>query len=112
MHKNIAYCGLDCLACPAYMATQQGDDKALERIASEWSNGELKFDPVEGNCVGCAEDGQHHSWCEICPVRKCGIDKMVKNCGFCVYYPCEELNKSFEKSKGIKDTLEKIKREL
>ena len=51
MDEKISFCGLDCLACPAYIATQQGDNKALERIASEWSNDEIKFNPEEIECV-------------------------------------------------------------
>ena len=111
MKENISFCGLDCLACPAYIATQHGDEKTLKRIASKWSNGELKFDPEEGTCVGCTEEGLHLSWCDICPVRKCGKDKKVKNCAYCVHYPCEELDDSFKKTKGVKDTLDKIRKE-
>ena len=36
MDKLIAYCGLDCAKCPAYVATQSGDPAELERVAAEW----------------------------------------------------------------------------
>ncbi|MFX1477314.1 MAG: DUF3795 domain-containing protein [Promethearchaeota archaeon] len=110
MEEKISFCGLDCLACPVYIATQQGDSHALERIAFNWSNGELKFNPDEINCVGCTVDGQHMSWCDICPVRKCGTGKKIKNCAYCIYYPCEELGKVFERSPGVEENLDKIKK--
>ena len=112
MDEKISFCGLDCLACPAYIATQQGDNKALERIASEWSNDEIKFNPEEIDCVGRTEDGQRFSWCDICPIRKCVMGKKVRNCAYCIYYPCEELDKSFERSPEAKETLDKIRKNL
>ncbi|MFX1345935.1 MAG: DUF3795 domain-containing protein [Promethearchaeota archaeon] len=112
MDKKISFCGFDCLACPAYLATQYGDKNALERISSEWSNNKIKYTPEEIDCVGCTEDGQHFSWCDICPIRKCGMGKKVKNCAYCIHYPCEELDKSFERLPERKETLDKIKKNL
>ncbi|MBN1875577.1 MAG: DUF3795 domain-containing protein, partial [Anaerolineae bacterium] len=36
MDKIIAYCGLNCAECPAYLATQANDMEALEHVAEEW----------------------------------------------------------------------------
>ena len=36
MDKMIAYCGLVCTDCPAYTATQENDQAALERVAAQW----------------------------------------------------------------------------
>jgi hypothetical protein len=36
MDKMIAYCGLVCTDCPAYVATQANDRDALERVAAQW----------------------------------------------------------------------------
>jgi len=33
MDENIAFCGMDCLSCPVYFATQNGDKNTLTRIA-------------------------------------------------------------------------------
>ncbi|MHA1915536.1 MAG: DUF3795 domain-containing protein [Promethearchaeota archaeon] len=112
MTEKISFCGLDCLACPAYMATQRGDQKMLKRLTSEWSNGELRFAPEEMDCVGCTEDGQHMNWCDICPVRKCVTGKKIKNCAYCVHYPCEDLDKPFERSSEAKKTLDSIRKNL
>ncbi|MFX1571479.1 MAG: DUF3795 domain-containing protein [Promethearchaeota archaeon] len=112
MEEKISFCGLDCLSCPAYIATQHGDRKALERIAIEWSNNELKFDSKNIDCVGCTEDGRHFSWCDICPIRKCGMGKKIKNCAHCIYYPCEELNQSLKNSFKARQKLDDIRKNL
>jgi hypothetical protein len=112
MKITVSICGMDCLAYPAYIASQQGDKKALERIASKWSNGELKFNPTNFDCVGCTEDGKHYSWCDMCPVRKCSMDKKIKNCAYCIHYPCEELNEPFERLPNAKKTLDEIRKNL
>ena len=36
MNQMIAYCGLTCTDCPAYVATQENDREALENVAAEW----------------------------------------------------------------------------
>lgn len=112
MDEKISFCGMDCLACPAYLAIQQGDKGVIERITSKWSNGELTFDPETRDCVGCTEDGQHMSWCDICPVRKCAMGKKIKNCAFCIHYPCDELDKPFERSTEAKKVLDSIRKKL
>jgi hypothetical protein len=35
MDKIIAYCGLVCADCPAYIATPANDREALERVAAQ-----------------------------------------------------------------------------
>jgi hypothetical protein len=32
----------------------------------------------------------------MCPVRKCGVDMAVENCGACEDYGCEKLAKQFQ----------------
>ncbi len=34
MERILAYCGLVCSECPAYLATQAGDTAALEEVAA------------------------------------------------------------------------------
>jgi hypothetical protein len=38
--KIIAFCGILCSDCPAYLATQAADDEALAKQAAEWSSDE------------------------------------------------------------------------
>lgn len=112
MDEKISFCGIDCLACPVYIATQHGGLNVLEQIASKWSNGEIKFSLEDIDCVGCTEDGRHFNWCDICPVRKCGVGKKVKNCAYCIHYPCEDLEESFERNPEAKEKLDKIRKHL
>ena len=37
MNKLIAACGLDCAACPAYIASATNDEELRKKTAAEWS---------------------------------------------------------------------------
>ena len=37
MEKIIAYCGLICSECPAYIATQKDSDEERKKVAEKWS---------------------------------------------------------------------------
>ena len=39
MRQLIAYCGLDCEKCEAYIATLNDDDGLRKKVAKEWSSG-------------------------------------------------------------------------
>lgn len=110
LSKIIAFCGIDCSECKALIATKN-EDKALRKdVAEEWSKmfgHEIK--PEEINCVGClAVDGPHINYCSICEIRKCGIEKRVENCAYCVDYKCEKLVRFHEQSPDAKNRLEEI----
>ena len=38
MNESIAYCGLNCEACEARLATVNNDDALRQRVAREWSD--------------------------------------------------------------------------
>ena len=38
MKNSIAYCGLDCEKCEAYIATQNDDDDLRAKVAKEWNS--------------------------------------------------------------------------
>jgi hypothetical protein len=85
----IAYCGIDCSACPAYQITRAGGDLVARRkLAQEWSGVQCQFDAEEIACNGC----MHSSWkmTERCNIRKCAIEKEKKTCGHCADYPCDK----------------------
>ncbi|WP_202710941.1 hypothetical protein [Sporosalibacterium faouarense] len=42
--------------------------------------------------------------------EKCGSKLNVKNCSTCIDYPCDKLNKVFDKSPEAKTTLENLRR--
>ena len=54
MRKMIAYCGLDCEKCDAYIATVRDDQALREKTAKAWA--ELNHAPIlpeHINCLGC-----------------------------------------------------------
>jgi len=114
MDKMIAFCGLPCTECPAFIATQKNDDKEREKVARVWSkefNCEIK--PEDINCDGCLEEsGRLFSHCKVCEIRKCGREKEVKNCAYCDVYVCEKLTKFFDMAPDAKITLSEIRKNL
>ena len=63
--KNaIAYCGLNCEQCDAYLATVRDDWALREKTAKDWSelNG-ITILPEEINCEGCRADGKKTVYC-------------------------------------------------
>ena len=85
MKEMIAYCGLDCENCAAYIATINDDQKLREKTAKLWA--ELNNAPIlpeHINCQGCRVKGVKTVFCEsICGIRQCAIKKGVSTCGEC-----------------------------
>jgi hypothetical protein len=93
MQEIVAYCGLVCTECPAYQATKRNDNEARAKIAEEWSKRfQHTFKVEDINCSGClAVDDVQIDYCRTCEIRKCGSDRNVLNCSYCVDYPCDKL---------------------
>jgi len=107
----IACCGLVCSHCPVFIATKNDDKAAREEIAAQWSSefGQ-DIDPAEINCVGCTvKRGAHIGNCSICEIRKCVIDKRMKNCAECPDYICETLQDFLDVVPEARLTLEGIR---
>ncbi|MBP5405926.1 DUF3795 domain-containing protein [bacterium] len=81
----IAYCGLNCGKCDAYIATKNNDDALREKTAKLWSElNHTTILPEHINCSGCRADGVKTVFCEsICAVRKCAMQKGLESCGDC-----------------------------
>lgn len=111
MEKMIAYCGLNCFECLAYIATMKNDDTERAKVAELWSkefNADIK--PEDINCMGCiSTTGPVFSYCNVCEIRKCGLEKKVLNCAYCDEYSCKKLNKFFEMTPSAKTTLDEIR---
>lgn len=103
----MAYCGIDCVTCPAYIATQADDIDKLTSLAQEWFEGSTDHTIVV--CDGCKSDGRTMQWCAECPTRACSIEKGLENCAYCQDYGCEKLLKVFEMSADAKMNLENIR---
>jgi hypothetical protein len=113
MERPIAFCGLVCSECPAYVATQKDDVEQRKKLAAEWSIPEYPLKPEDVHCEGCvAVNGRVMSFCTDCDVRQCGIEKGVENCALCDDYPCGKHDKIFERSPEAKQTLEEIRNEM
>ena len=97
MRKTIAYCGLDCEKCDAYLATVNNDNTLREKTAKLWSElNQVKITPEDINCEGCRGDGVKTPYCEsLCGIRLCAREKNVETCG-----DCADLN-NCEKVKAI-----------
>lgn len=91
--RIVAYCGLICSDCSAYIATQSGDRSALERVAAQWKEeynlAEVTIKDV--TCDGCLdEEGRKGAHCFECDIRACGLVRGVVNCAHCPDYACEK----------------------
>jgi hypothetical protein len=81
----IAYCGLDCEACEARLATVNQDETLRRKVAKEWTelNG-VEITPEMINCTGCRMDGVKTPYCDsLCPIRQCALGRGVETCGSC-----------------------------
>ena len=88
--KMIAYCGLDCNKCDAYIATKNNDQALREKTANLWSKlNNVQILPEQINCEGCRVDGIKTVYCEkLCRIRQCAMKKGMETCG-----NCSELDK-------------------
>lgn len=108
MKKMIAFCGITCTDCKAFIATKENDEIMRKEIARDW-----KIEPNEVNCDGCINlAGSHVNFWSTCEIRKCGSERKVENCAHCIEYVCEKLAKLHEQSLKAKETLEEINRQL
>ena len=106
----IAYCGLTCTECPAYLATKEDSDEKRVIVAELWSK-EFKsgISPEDINCDGCLSTGRLFSHCSVCKIRKCGQEKQLENCGYCDDYPCHKVSFVIDSVPSARKILETIR---
>jgi hypothetical protein len=114
MEKMIAFCGIECTACPAFIAYKEDNDELRKKTAGEWSKAfGVEIKPEHINCLGCLSvTGPHIGYCAECLIRKCGSEKKVQNCAYCEEYICDKLGDFFKKATDAKKNLEKIKQNM
>jgi hypothetical protein len=116
MDKMVAYCGLVCTDCHAFIATQSGDRAALEQVATQWREAfnapEISADSIV--CDGClgANGGRLSGYCSTCEIRACGVEQGVVNCAHCAAYTCEKLEGFFSHAPGAREVLDGIRHSL
>jgi len=91
-NQSLVYCGNNCTICPKFK---------------------------DNIYAGCLTD-QVFGECLKCEPRSCCRDKQLPNCAFCRQYPCNKINKMYEKwtlhgfgegaviCRGILDNIRKI----
>lgn len=108
----MAYCGINCSECPAYIATQNNDNEARAKVALEWQkafNPNIK--PEDINCDGCTSNSTRlFNYCKECKIRLCAIEKIVANCAYCPEYACDKLKEFFKMVPNCKATLDNLKK--
>jgi hypothetical protein len=107
MGNLIAYCGLNCIECDAYIATQNNDQSLREKTAAEWSKGyNFTFTPEMINCTGCKGSGVQVGHCSECEIRNCAMTKNVVNCGACgEFTTCKKINDFIAQVPHVKNNL-------
>ena len=112
IEKHIAYCGVICTDCGAYIATIKNDDKLRQAQAEKWAKqyNTPSINAFDVNCTGCSSRGVQIGHCAMCEIRKCCMEKDLKNCGYCITYPCAKLEVIFKHYTDAKKTLDAIKK--
>lgn len=110
----VAFCGIECGECKAFVATKNNDADMKRAVAEEWSKYfGVQFKPEDMNCVGCVVfDGPHVGYCANCEIRKCGAWKKVQNCAYCSEYGCGKLKVVLDRSPKAKDRLEQARNQI
>ncbi|NHJ02540.1 MAG: DUF3795 domain-containing protein [Candidatus Heimdallarchaeota archaeon] len=90
MSVGIAYCGLNCKTCPAYIAQKTDDQSLREETAKRWSGGGFTVQPEQINCNGCHATENTFFHCSQCSVRNCASIKGYNTCADCGDYPCND----------------------
>ena len=111
MEKIISICGNICNDCAAFKATTEDDDLKRKETAESWSKRyESDIKPEDINCEGCLSKGKIvFSYCNVCEIRKCGIEKGVENCAHCDEYICSKLEGFFKSVPDNRKVLDKIR---
>lgn len=107
----IAYCGMGCSKCEGYLATKEDNDVKRKEISDKWSiqyNADIKSEQI--NCTGCKSKEVKFFFTEnMCPIRKCNIQRGTQHCAECSEYKCEELLKFIEMAPPVGEALEALR---
>ncbi len=116
MNKMMAYCGLECVSCPIYLATYEKDSVrrqemriSIARICREKYGMDLQAEDIT-DCDGCRSDtGRIFSGCLSCEIRKCAIERVLESCAYCTDYACDKLKDFFSRDPGAQANLERLR---
>ncbi len=107
----IAYCGLECEKCEAFIATKNNDDALREKVAKQWAAlYNAPITPEHINCTGCLSSGVKTYYAEqMCTIRRCAIEKGLDTCAQCGDYACDPLREVFKFAPEAEHTLESLR---
>ena len=111
--KNmIAFCGLDCEKCEAFLATATNNDALREKVAKQWTEAyKVQILPEYINCTGCRSSGVKIQYCEnMCAVRKCAMERGMETCAQCDDFPCTHLAPIFSHAPHAETTLRSLRK--
>jgi hypothetical protein len=115
MAKLLAYCGLDCGECEAYIATQKNDRAGLEKVAKSWA---AQFGGKDLGADACVCDGcstgkrAATAHAATCGIRLCASKRGVVTCAHCPDYGCATLQQFFSFAPVLKEKLEAVRKTL
>ncbi len=110
MNKMMSYCGLLCSECGAYKSTANNDDSLRKQTAEEWSRmygAEIKAEDI--NCLGCKSD-VNFSYCGMCKVRVCNVEKNLNNCSECDSFSCDNLEEILKHAPEVRERLNLLRK--
>lgn len=110
MNKLIAYCGLNCEKCDAYLATLNNDQTLRKKTAALWSklnNVTIRTEDI--NCEGCRANGKKTIYSEsLCEIRQCALKRSLNTCGDCQELEtCQKINKIISTNSEALNNLKK-----
>ncbi len=110
----IAYCGLNCIECPAYIAYQTDDEALRKKTAKKWSTPDHPVSVEDIDCTGCKSTKPPiFNWCSRCEVRSCAIEHEAETCAHCADYSCEKIDKLIKMlGNEARNQLETIRKQL
>jgi hypothetical protein len=108
----IAFCGLNCTKCDAFIATANNDNVLRAKVAKEWTGAyNIQINPEYINCTGCHSTGIKVHYCEnICEIRKCATSRKIENCAQCNDFPCALLSPIFKMAPQAESTLQSLRK--
>jgi len=96
----VGACGGYCGGCTDYLAYINNDEKLKRKLAEEFSKQfDMDIRPEDVGCLGC-HGSIHKPWCASCSIRQCTGEKGILTCAFCDEFPCEKLEKYYEKDES------------
>ncbi|MFX0052516.1 MAG: DUF3795 domain-containing protein [Candidatus Hodarchaeota archaeon] len=92
MNDAISLCGFDCGICPAFKDNLKSENDRI-KVDEGWK----KFHRTRGwvykerFCNGCFDIPEISPLWSTCFIRKCVLTNNIKNCGYCLDYPCPRI---------------------